>query len=1011
MEQTHSFGYWLRRRRKALDLTQAELARQANCSVALIQKIETDARRPSRQLAELLAASLGLVAEERAAFVQAARAERAVGELRVAAEPVSVEDQALPHGTLTFLFTDIAGSARLWERNPQHMEAALLRHDQLLRAAIARHGGAVFKTVGDGVYAVFTQAHLAVAAALWAQQHLREEPWQLYEPPQVRMAIHSGPVEPVGGDYFGPVLNRTARLLAAGHGGQVLLSLAAEELAREQLPPGAHLQDLGIHRLKDLSLPERIFQLSAENLPATFPALRTLDSSQSNLPAQPTALIGREQDVAAVVMLLRGHDARLLTLTGPGGVGKTRLALQAAAELLDSFPDGVYFVDLASVREPEQLAPVIAQALGVGEANGRNLLSSLRFYLADKQQLLVLDNFEQVLDGAPIVASLLATAPRLKVLITSRERLRLRGEHEQVVATLALPERATLPLDQLSQYAAVTLFIERARAAHSRFLVTNATAPAVAEICMRLDGLPLAIELAAARAKLFSPQALLARLSSRLNLLTGGQRDLPARQQTLRSTIAWSYELLNDAEQRLFRRLGIFVGGCTIEAAIQICGAPGQLESELLDAIEGLIDRSLLRHSEMATGVRRIQMLETIREFALEQLTASGQLDELRGRHTGYYLTLAEQEIVREDGSEDDQALKALVFPEYDNLLEALEWNRTTAGDLERAVRLANAMTMYWFDQALRREAIGILERIVDHPAAFRRTAAFAWGYFNLAQFLGLTGNFEAARARFEQALEVARELELKWMQSLLLTRIGWVAREQGSSAAAWSILNDSMAIAREVEEEYLMGTLLNTTAGVAILDEDAGRAEALLEQCRALMQGVMSDNSVDVWTLNHLGHAAQLRGDFALAMHLHRESLNCFTPSFHAAALWAYHGLGESALGLGELEEAASWLAQALDVSRVADDLSGRAWCLASFGSLAALSGRPERAATLWGAAELLRTRIGARTAPAVRATYERAQAIARGQLDAETFAAAWAAGERLSPEQAYSYALGEEG
>src|SRR6266545_610699 len=460
----------------------------------------------------------------------------------------------LPSGTVTFLFTDIEGSTHLWEQHPHAMPGALAHHDAILREATAAHGGVVFRTVGDAFCTAFASAPAALRAALAAQGALQDEPWGQTGPIRVRMAVHTGAVEIRDGEYQGQPLNRIARILAAGHGGQTLLSAATVELVRDDLPPGVELRDMGAQRLKDLTRPEQIFQLVAPNLPADFPALKTLDRRPHNLPAQPTTLIGREKEIASVCSLLRRADARLVTLTGPGGTGKTRLGLQVAAELLDDFKDGVWFVNLAPISDPSLVAATAAQTLGIKESASRSLLDQLKDYLCEKQILLLLDNFEQVADAAPLAGELLAGAPALKVLATSRMPLHLSGEREYAVPPLGLPPAAVRPLRQaqgellersnvqafevdINQYEAVRLFIERAQAVKADFAVTNANAPAVAEICYRLDGLPLAIELAAARVKLFPPQALLARLGSRLKLLTGGARDLPARQQTIRSTI------------------------------------------------------------------------------------------------------------------------------------------------------------------------------------------------------------------------------------------------------------------------------------------------------------------------------------------------------------------------------------------------------------------------------------------------------------------------------------------
>jgi len=539
MERTTSFGYWMRRRRKALDLTQDELAHQVGCAVGTIKKLEGDERRPSKQLADRLADMLKLPPEERPAFLKAARAELATDQLDIAAQPVEtlvtapVPAEPLPTGTVTFLFTDIEDSTRLWSERPEAMRTALAHHDAILRHAIEAHGGLVIKTVGDAFHAVFATAADAFNAALAAQRGLQAESWDEFasvDRPQskisVRMAIHTGTADLRDGDYFGHALNRAARILSAGHGGQVLLSAATWELLRDHLPPDVTLRDLGTHWLKGLPRPEQIYQLVAPDLSIEFPPLVTLDRPTTNLPPQATAFIGREREVAAIEDLLRRDDVRLVTLTGPGGTGKTRLALQVAADLFVSdsppllpqrergsggeglFPGGTWFVNLAPISDLNLVASTIAQAFGVREAGGQPILDSLKSYLRAKHLLLLLDNFEQIADAAPTVAELLAAAPGLKVLVTSRMPLRLSGEREFAVPPLGLPpafERSNV--QTLTQYEAVRLFIERAQAVKADFAVTNENAPAVAEICYRLDGLPLAIKLARC-ARAAAPQRL-----------------------------------------------------------------------------------------------------------------------------------------------------------------------------------------------------------------------------------------------------------------------------------------------------------------------------------------------------------------------------------------------------------------------------------------------------------------------------------------------------------------------
>ncbi|MGH2512786.1 MAG: adenylate/guanylate cyclase domain-containing protein, partial [Candidatus Limnocylindrales bacterium] len=489
-------------------------------------------------------------------------------------------------GTLTFLFTDIEGSTRLWEQYPEAMKGALRRHDEILRSAIEAAHGQVVKATGDGMMAIFDSAGNAASASLEAARGLLLESWGETGPLRVRIGLHAGRAEVRAGDYFGPAVNRTARIMAAGHGGQILLSAAAAALAVDGLPAGASLLDLGEHRLRDLGRPERVFQLVHGDLPADFPALGSLGRETGNLPARASGFIGRRAERAAIAELLIDPEIRLTTLTGPGGTGKTTLAIRTAEDVARHFPDGVFFVDLAPARDVGAFYVALARAIGLDEVGERSLVDDLTHRLRDRRALLVFDNFEQVSEAGIAVAELLRDCPGLNALVTSREALHIRAEHVYPVPPLGLPptDRKAASIEELERYEAVELFIDRAKAVRDDFRLTKDNAQAVVEICRRLDGLPLAIELAAARLQLFSPEALQDRLGNRLALLRSGPRDLPERQQTLRATIDWSHELLEPAEQRLFELLAVFAGA-TIPAIEAVVAAIGSVDGVELDPL------------------------------------------------------------------------------------------------------------------------------------------------------------------------------------------------------------------------------------------------------------------------------------------------------------------------------------------------------------------------------------------------------------------------------------------
>jgi predicted ATPase/class 3 adenylate cyclase len=882
----------------------------------------------------------------------------------------------IPEGTVTLLLTDIEGSTKLWLEHSDAMRRALARHDELLTASIEHHGGDVLKQRGEGdsCFAVFSRATDAVVAALALQRALALEPWPAGARLQVRVALHTGEAELREGDYFGPAVNHCARLRAIGHGGQTLLSQTTAALAREELPEGMSLRDLGAHRLKDLQRPEPIFQLVHADLPADFPPLRGLDAGPNNLAVQRTLLIGREEEVTAVRQLLLREDASLVTLTGPGGTGKTRLALQVAADLIDAFTDGVFFVDLAPIRDPGLVASAIAQTLGVRETGGQPLLETLKSFLRAKSFLLVLDNFEQVLDAGPTVAELLAAAPRLKVLVTSRAALRLRGEKEFAVLPLALPDLKRLPpAEALSQYAAVGLFVQRALDVKPDFGVTSENAPVVAEICHRLDGLPLALELAAARVKLFSPQALLSRLENRFKLLTGGARDLPARQQTLRDAIGWSYDLLNEREKALFRRLSVFVGGCTLEAAEAVATAPGEcageggdrrpppLEIDILDGIASLVEKSLIHQQHGAAGEPRFSKLETIREYAWERLEESGETEAVRRQHGQFFLALVETAEAKLVGAEQGAWLDRLEG-EHDNFRAVLAWSQTEAEDGEIGLRLAGALWWFWWLRCHWTEARNWLAGVLTRSGGSGCTAGRAKALEGAGLF---ASDWEVGRRLGEQSVAVFRELGDKLGLASSLRTLA-LRLEENDDAAARLCYEESLAICQEAGDrrgEMLSRSMMGSPAHLeGDVDEEA------VAFCREV------GNQWNLgWLLLNLGHRAKQQGDRERAYERYKESLAIF---------------------------------------RELGNQSGVIYNMESLAMLPGAQQEPERVARLFGAAATLRDAISADdfSSPDARADYERRVSTIRAALGEEAFAAAWEAGRAMSLEEAVRVALEDE-
>ena len=870
---------------------------------------------------------------------------------------------AAPSGTVTFLFTDIEGSTKLWQSQPARMRAALARHDGLLRHAIESHGGHVFKTVGDAFYAAFPTAPQALEAAVQAQRSLSCEPWEPECPIRVRMALHTGSAEERGGDYYGTTLNRVARLMGAGHGGQVLVSAPTQELVRDFIPAGARLSDLGEHRLKDLARPERVFQITIHALPSEFPPLKSLENRPNNLPLQPTPFVGREREVETVGKLLDRSDVRLLTLTGAGGTGKTRLALQTAADRIEEYEDGAYFIDLASLTDPSLVPSAVAHELGVAEVPGQPIEDTLKVYLADKEMLLLLDNFEQILPAAALAPRLLASSTGLKVMATSRAALRVRGEQEYPVPSLSVPDITRLPsLVGLSEYDSVRLFVERARSVKPDFEVSSQNGPAIAEICYRLDGLPLAIELAAARVRMFPPQSLLSRLASRLKLLTGGARDLPARQQTLRGAIDWSYDLLSEEDQVLFARLSVFVGGRSFEAIEAVCNPEGKLD--VLSSIESLIEKSLLRQEEGAGGEPRFVMLETIHEYAREWLQECGE--EYQRRHAEFFLALAEEAEPELRGPRQREWLDQLE-EEHGNLRAALSWS-LEGGDAELGLRLAGALYLFW----------------------------------------NTRGHLSEGRRWLEDAVAAGPDAPTK-VTSKALLGIGFLAMAQGDYARARVALVGALRLAREAGDTTLtmraLGIMSNLNLFEGMYDAAREAAEELLSMARAVGDAVRT-----AIALNILGEVARLQGEYDRAGELYQASLELARQVGNPDGIVVgLINLGIVALRQEKPDKAKASLGEGLRLARSLQDQPNTIIALAELAAVAAVDGDPFRAVRLWAATAARAEAIGLVVGEPDRIEYELFLLPLRSELDESEFRAVWDEGRAMSLERAVEYALGE--
>ena len=854
----------------------------------------------------------------------------------------------LPSGTVTFTFTDIEGSTQRWDQDREAMQDAVRRHDRVLRDSIAAHGGYVFKTIGDAFCASFWRAEDALAAMLDAQRGLAAEDFSAVGGVRARAAIHTGTADERDGDYFGPTVNRVARLLAIGHGGQVLVSETTADLVGDQLPPQVSLRHLGQHRLKDLSRAENVYELAAPDLPQGFPELRSLDAMPNNLPRQLTSFVGRDDVLADVKRLI--ERSPLVTLTGPGGAGKTRCAIQVGAEVLDASGDGVWLVELAPISDAKLVASTIAKALNLEQATSSSPLDTVVTYLKRKNLLLIVDNCEHVIDEArAVVSAILRSCPNVRILVTSREGLNISGEEVYRMPSLDVPSTTAVTAGEGARYGAFVLFTDRAQSVEKRFAPTDENAPYVAEIVRRLDGIPLAIELAAARVKILSPQQLMELLDERFRVLTGGDRSALPRQQTMRALIDWSYDLLSQPEQTLFRRLSIFAGGFTLDIATAVCVDESIDDLAVLDLLTSLVAKSLVQ-ADAAESATCYSLLESTRQYAREKLEASGEYQAIARAHALAYLDL-ERRFERLWHSTPAQEWLALIEPNLENWRAALEWSLEARGDVPIGQELA-ALSGITFARILAeaRRWVTAAQKTVDAgtpPAVIARLdlvqAFIDW------RFLQHKSSYAAA----QRALTRLRELGTEPLRTAQALRIaGNALLLMGNVAEGEPLLVEALAISRGIGARKFTGWVLESLALARYLSGDLPGGRVLFDETVAI---ATETNHWQLAATSSLSRAeAEFRGgDTATALRLAGDALDAYRAGKDVPnAAETESSIAAYLVALGRYDEALSSARDALAPLRESHREVAFAFALQHLTAVAALrpAGDRVRAAGLAG-------------------------------------------------------------
>jgi len=914
---------------------------------------------------------------------------------------------------VTLLFTDIEGGIRLWEADPEAMAEASGRHNRIVGEQIEGAGGQVFKRVGEAFRAVFADPSAALASAVAIQRAAGAERWPPGLSIRVRVALHSGACVERDGDYLGPVVHRTARLLSAGHGGQVLVTRATYELLADRLPGGTGFRDLGEHRLQVLGRAERVFQVTGPGLAWRFGPLQSLDDPalRHNLPSQATSFVGRAAEFAELWALMSG-GSRLVTIAGPGGIGKSRLALQVAAEALDGIGDGVWLVELAPVAQPELVARTVAAVLQVREEPGQPMLRTLAAAVGDRYLLVVLDNAEHVLGTAAELAdALMRLCPRAYLLVTSREPLGVSGERVFRVPPLAVPPADVAAPRQLAAFESVQLFTERAVMYRQGFALDDANAAAVAAVCVRLDGIPLALELAAARLGSLSVQEISSRLDQRFRLLTGGSRTALPRHQTLRALIDWSYDLLNPEERAVLDRLSVFAGGWTLEAAEAVTAADGADEWQVLDNLAALVGKSLVQADEIR-GVTRYRLLETIRHYAADRLARrpGPELDKTRAAHRDYYLALVET-ADRHLRGPDEAAWLDRIEAEFDNIRAALAFSLADPASAEPGLRLASGLHRFCTMRGHGSEVLQALSVLLERPDAQKPTRIRARSLTVRCHLLDYLGDDPAPSSMAEEALSIARDLAEDADAADALAQLCWLSFERGDLPAALAHVDDAVGLARRAQDPRLIAYILSRRA---VFSSEAGDLDAAFADNREAitLSRAAGDNYRLVTALANLAIDEQTTGNLRAAReHLQEASTLADKSGYQNLSGVLRQNLGLVDLIDGNARSARRHFLDSLDTARITGVTSYRHGALLGLALAAGADGDPAIAATLHGVADEHYEQAGRAFEALEAGLRDRDHAQLRATLGDAAFEAAYARGRTLSQADAITLASAAAG